>query len=161
MDSRLYRKLRGKKGTTLVEVIAAVLILAIVVTAVLTGIGFSQRTVLAQGSQSDAAAKAQNLADQLIAKLHGSSVTDFNNLVSDAIYVNTSVATPTFPDLTLTGSNCDRQYTITPVKGDPNLSSDSTKLTGYRIKVAVAYRDSGGRKFVQLTAFAAKDGDKP
>lgn len=158
MDSRLYRKLRGKKGTTLVEVIAAVLILAIVVTAVLTGIGFSQRTVLAQGSQSDAAAKAQNLADQLIAKLHGSSVTDFNNLVSDAIYVN---ATATFPDLTLTGSNCDRQYTITPVKGDPNLSSDSTKLTGYRIKVAVAYRDSGGRKFVQLTAFAAKDGDKP
>lgn len=160
MDSRLYKKLRGKKGTTLVEVLAAVLILAIVVTAVLTGIGFSQRTVLAQGSQSDAAAKAQNLADQLIAKLHGNSAPDFSKLVTGADYVDTT-ATPTFPDLTLEGLNCDQQYTITEVHDNIVLSgSSNTAVSGYRIKVAVAYRDSGGRKFVQLTAFAAKDGDK-
>jgi hypothetical protein len=150
MGSRIFHRLRGRRGTTLVEVIAAVLILAIVVTAVLTGIGFSQRTILSQSSQGDAAAQAQDLADSLIARLHGAD--DIPDTVGEAVRVDSD----TFPDA---GLNHDEQYCITSVHDDILSGDDNEDVSGYRIKVAVAYRDSTGRKFVQLSAFAAKEGD--
>lgn len=138
----------------MVEVIAAVAILAVVVTSVVAGISFSQRTVLSQGSQSSAAAQAQNLADQLITKLHG---LDESKLDTVSISGAAKITGATFPD---TSSTQDLQYTVSTVH-DNTLSGSGTSVSGYRIKVAVAYRDSGGRKFVQLTAFAAKGGDSP
>lgn len=150
MDSKVFTKLRKKKGSTLVEVIAAILILAIVVTAVMTGIGFSQRAILSQSSQSDAAAQAQNLADTLIASLHGKDETEAGKVsVSGAVRVDSGV----FP-----AQNLDKQYRVTPVHDD-TLSGKNTDISGYRIQVAVAYTDSGGKKWIQLSAFAAKDGD--
>lgn len=150
----ILKKLRSKKGTSLVEVITAVAILAVVVTSVVAGISFSQRAVLSQGSQSGAAAEAQNLADQLIAKLHG---LDESKLDTVSIPGAAKITGATFPDPT---SDHDSQYTISTVQDD-TLSEHSGDIVGYRIKVAVSYRDGGGRKFVQLTAFAAKGGDSP
>jgi prepilin-type N-terminal cleavage/methylation domain-containing protein len=151
----ILQKLKRKKGTTLVEVIAAVAILAIVVTSVVAGIGFSQRAVLSQGSQNGAAAQAQNLADQLIAKLHGLDESSLNTVsISGAAKIASG---STFPDAS---SAQDLQYTVSAVH-DNTLSGTGGGMDGYRIKVATAYRDSGGRKFVQLTAFAAKGGDSP
>lgn len=145
---------KNKKGVSLVEVVAAVAILAVVVTSVVAGISFSQRSVLSQGSQSGAAAEAQNLADQLIAKLHGLDESKLDTVsVSGAVKITGS----TFPDLT---SAQDHQYTISTVI-DNTLSAHSGDISGYRINVAVAYCDGGGRKFVRFTAFAAKDGDSP
>lgn len=144
----IWKKWRSKQGVSLVEVIAAVAILAVVVTSVVAGISFSQRSVLSQGSQSDAAARAQNLADQLIAKLHGLDESKLNTVsVSGAAKITGA----TFPDQT---STQDIQYAISTV-------NDPGDIPGYRIKVAVAYRDGGGRKFVRFTAFAAKGGDSP
>ncbi len=151
----ILKKLRSRKGMTLVEVIAAVAILAVVVTSVVAGISFSQRAVLSQGSQSGAAAQAQNLADQLISKLHG---LDESKLDTVSISGAAKIASgSTFPDAS---STQDLQYTVSTVH-DNTLSGTGTDVSGYRIKVAAAYRDGGGRKFVQLTAFAAKGGDSP
>jgi prepilin-type N-terminal cleavage/methylation domain-containing protein len=155
MRREILKKLKSKKGVTLVEVIAAVAILAVVVTAVVAGISFAQRTVLSQGSQSSAAAQAQNLADQLIAKLHG---LDESKLGTVSISGAAKIASgSTFPNVS---SSQDLQYTVSTVH-DNALSGSGSSVSGYRIKVAVAYRDSGGRKFVQMTAFAAKGGDSP
>lgn len=155
MNGKACKKLRGKKGISLVEIIAAVAILAVVATSVVAGINFSQRSVLSQGSQSGAAAQAQNLADELIAALHGLEEDDLDTVsVPGAVKVDPG---DTFPDET---SEQDKQYTVSPVH-DNTLSADSGDVSGYRIKVAVAYRDGGGRKFVRMTAFAAKDGDEP
>ena len=148
------KKLRSRKGMTLVEVIAAVAILAVVVTSVVAGISFSQRAVLSQGSQSAAAAEAQNLADELISKLHG---LDESKLDTVSISGAAEITGAAFPDVS---SAQDLQYTVSTVH-DNTLSGTGGGIDGYRIKVAAAYRDGGGRKFVQLTAFAAKGGDSP
>lgn len=127
----------------MVEVIAAVLILAVVVVAVLTGISFSQRTILSNSSQSAAAAQAQNIADTLVSKLH-----KFNNATPDSVAVDGAefVEPSKFPD-----DSKGAQFTFYEVA--------SGEIQGYRIKSAVYFTDTAGRKCIQLTAFAAKDGD--
>ncbi|MBE6831013.1 MAG: type II secretion system protein, partial [Ruminococcaceae bacterium] len=62
MGNRMFLNFRSRKGTTMVEVLAAVVILALVVTAVLSTIGFSQRTILSKSTESGAAAQAQEIA---------------------------------------------------------------------------------------------------
>ncbi len=133
----------------MVEVLAAVLILAIVVTAVLTSISFSQRTILSQSSQGEAAAQAQNLADALLAKLHGKTEAQAAAVAADTSDPNMVYVKPeNFPD-----ASKDKQFTFTTVR------DDTSKIYSYRIKTAVYYTDSTGRKCVQMTAFAAKGGD--
>jgi len=128
----------------MVEVIAAVAILAMVVLAVLTTISFSQTTILSGSSEGSAAAQAQNIADALIAGLHGK--TDANiGTVGGAIYVDSTSGT--FPNPSI-----DKQYTATAA------TDTTTAISGYKITVAVYYTDKTGRKCVQLTAFSAKDG---
>ena len=136
-------KWRSRKGSTLVEVVAAILILAVVVTAVLTGISFSQRTILSESTQGAAAAQAQNLADTLVSKLHGlSTAAPASVSVSGAEYVEPDK----FPDVAK-----NTQYTFYEVAAG--------EIQGYRIKTAVYFTDGAGRKCIQMTAFAAKDGD--
>ncbi len=143
MGNKHLNKLRSKKGTTMVEVLAAVLVLAIVVTAVLTTISFSQRTILSGGSEGKAAAEAQSIADTLISQLSGTSD-------ASKVTVSGAVRVPegsTFPDATK-----DKQFKLTSVEN----TKDSVK--GYQIQTAVYYSDSTGRKCVQMTAFAAQGG---
>ncbi len=138
---------RSKKGTTMVEVLAAVVILALVVTAVLSTIGFSQRTILSKSTESGAAAQAQEIADALIKKLHGADADSLKTVeVLGAKYVeNADFPDPSSPD--------DKQFTFIPVE------KDADGIEGYRIKAAVYFTDGSGRKCVQMTAFSAKDGD--
>ncbi len=131
----------------MVEVLAAVVILAIVVTAVVTSISFSQRTILSESTQSDAAAQAQNIADTLMEKLHGADKINPDDLEMDGVQ---QVDSGDFPN-----PEYDRQFTVTAVDDE---QGDVT-VSGYRIKTAVYFTDSTGRKCVQMTAFAAKDGD--
>ena len=58
---------RSKKGFTLVEVLAATIILALIATGVLGGLGFSQRMVRANSSKDAYAARVQEAADVIIA----------------------------------------------------------------------------------------------
>lgn len=132
----------------MVEVLAAALILAIVVTAVVTGISFSQRNILSESSQSDAAAQAQSLADTLVSKLHGAEESEAEALTLPGA---ARVEAGSFPVPAQ-----DRQFAIESVHdGD----GGDKAIYGYRIRTAVYYTDSTGRKCVQMTAFAAKDGD--
>lgn len=113
------------------------------VTAVLTSISFSQRTILSESSQSKAAAQAQDIADTLIAKLHGA---DGTTAAAAAVNDAERVDSASFPDPAY-----DKQFSVDVV--------DDGTIDGYRIKTAVYFTDSTGRKCVQMTAFAAKDGD--
>jgi len=147
--------MKSKKGTTLVEVIAAVAILAIVVLAVLTSIGFSQTTILSGSSEADAAAQAQNIADTLISSLHGKTNADPDAITNamtatGAVYV----ASTTFPNPAK-----GKQFTFTEVSDSAGTADSTVAVKGYKIKVAVYYTDKTGRKCVQMTAFAAEDGD--
>jgi len=143
---------KSKKGTTMVEVLAAVLILAIVVTAVLTSISFSQRTILSESTQGDAAAQAQNLADTLIAKLHGQPTVERAKEAADSITDAEMVDDfSNFPS-----SDHTKQFTFKMIS-DGDAAASGT-VTGYAIKVGVPYTDSTGSKWIQMTAFAAIDG---
>lgn len=147
MGSNKYSKLRSKKGTTMVEVLASVLILAIVVVAVLTTISFSQRTIVSGSSQSKAAADAQTIADTLISQLNSAS--DDTKATVDGV--------SRIPDgNTFPAATPDRQFTIKQVHATDSGNTDG--IEGYRIKTAVYYTDSTGRKCVQMTAFAAAKG---
>lgn len=149
MGSNHFGKVRSKKGTTMVEVIAAVLILAIVVVGVLTTISFSQRTILSGSIQGKASAQAQTIADALIAELNSAdALTVAAKNIVGAVYVDKNE----FPKQTI-----DKQFTIISVTD----MYDTTKVEGYQIKTAVYFTDSTGRKCVQMTAFAAKGGAAP
>lgn len=148
MNDRIIKKLKNKSGMTMLEVVVAVCILAIVVLAAVTAVNLSHSTVLSQGSSANAAAQAQDLADALITELHTKE--------PDAVKVETTVGgidgvsyVSTFPDLSSTSS--DRQFTI-------NVVNDQNGVKGYKIRTAVFYTDSKGRKCVQMQAFSAKDG---
>jgi prepilin-type N-terminal cleavage/methylation domain-containing protein len=94
---------KSKKGTTLVEVLAAVIILAIVAVAVLTSIGFSQTTIFSGSSEGDAAAQAQSIADALIPELNSKDPSAVKaETVGDAVYVEPG----SFPNATK-----DKQFT--------------------------------------------------
>nr|WP_319487382.1 type II secretion system protein [uncultured Caproiciproducens sp.] len=146
MDNKFFVKMRSKKGTTMVEVLAAVLILALVVTAVLTTIGFSQRMILSNSSETAAAAQAQGIADALITKLQESGEATVKN---ETVLGAGFAAEEDFPD-----ASKDKQFTFAHVEDDKGIA-------GYKIKTAVYFTDGSGRKCVQMTAFAAEDGGTP
>jgi Tfp pilus assembly protein PilE len=150
MANRLYIIMKSKKGTTMVEVIAAVAILAMVVLAVLTTISFSQTTILSGSSEGSAAAQAQNIADALITELHTESTATVETETSISGVTVAYVDSASFPNSA--DRSKDKQFTII------GLATDSNGITGYRIKTAVYYNDKTGRKCIQLTAFSAKDG---
>lgn len=138
-----YRKLKSRKGTTMVEVVLSVLLLALVVTAVLTVMGFSQRLILSNSSETKAAAQAQEITDALITRLHSTKESDFESLeVCGAKYVEKDK----FPL-----AEEDKQFTVSSVQ-------DEDGVDGYKIETAVYFSDGKDRKCVRLSAFSAKEG---
>lgn len=63
---------QSKKGFTLVEVLAAIIILALVTTGILAGLGFSQKMVLTNSAKDAHAAQVQQAADIIIARINDS-----------------------------------------------------------------------------------------
>lgn len=143
MNNRFFQKIKSRKGLTMLEVVAAVSILAIVVLAAVTAVNLSHSTVLSQGSSANAAAQAQSLADELITGLHGKTPDKIPTGFGGALYVEWSA----FPD---SNSAADKQFTAKYV--------DKDGIEGYKIRTAVYYTDGNGRKCVQMQAFSAKDG---
>ncbi len=144
MINRFLQKMKSRKGLTMLEVVAAVSILAIVVLAAVTAVNLSHSTVLSQGSSINAAAQAQNLADELITEFHTKAPGDFTTF-DGAVYVDWDA----FPNSALAA---DKQFTAELVTDKNN------GIAGYQIRTAVFYTDSGGRKCVRMQAFSAKDG---
>jgi type II secretory pathway pseudopilin PulG len=144
MTNRFFQKIKSRKGTTMLEVVAAVSILAIVVLAAVTAVNLSHSTVLSQGSSANAAAQAQSLADELITELHTKAPDKVPMAFDGAIFVDWDA----FPD---SGSLSNKQFTA-------KFITDGNGIEGYKIRTAVFYTDSNGRKCVQMQAFSAKDG---
>ncbi len=131
----------GKKGTTLLEVVAAAAILSIVVLAALTAIAFSHSTILSGNTQANAAGQALSVGDELINQLHTKAPDEIT--ISGANRVGAG-----FPD-----PSREKQFSI-------QTAAKSDGVEGYVIRTAVYYQDANGKKIVQMQAFAAKDGGK-
>jgi Tfp pilus assembly protein PilV len=141
MGIRIFRLHNTKKGTTLLEVVAAAAILSIVVLAALMAVAFSHSTILSGNTEANAAAQAQNLADELMNELHTKTPDEIS--ISGAYKVKAN-----FPD-----PSKEKQFSIED-------SEAKDGVEGYIIRTAVYYQDSNGKKCVQMRAFAAKDGGK-
>lgn len=75
--SKYYsRKAKSKKGFTLVEAVASVIILAIVCVGVLNAVAFSREMVFSNNSREKASDKAQLVADEIVAAATGVDPTD-------------------------------------------------------------------------------------
>ena len=75
--SKYYsRKAKGKKGFTLVEAVASVIILAIVCVGVLNAVAFSREMVFSNNSREKASDKAQLVADEIVAAATGVDPSD-------------------------------------------------------------------------------------
>ncbi len=75
--SKYYsRKSKSKKGFTLVEAVASVIILAIVCVGVLNAVAFSREMVFSNNSREKASDKAQLVADEIVAAATGVDPTD-------------------------------------------------------------------------------------
>jgi Tfp pilus assembly protein PilV len=136
---------KSQKGTSLVEVIASVFILAIVVSGVVLTMNFSQQTILSKTSRNNAAAEAQAVADVLIDKLKSE---DAETVKKETINGACFIEKTKFPSV-----KNDKQFTFYEVKDKVN---NKKYIEGYRIKTAVYY-DDGGSKCVEMTAFTAKE----
>ncbi|MFZ2538244.1 MAG: prepilin-type N-terminal cleavage/methylation domain-containing protein [Oscillospiraceae bacterium] len=144
MVSNCIFNLKSKKGTSLVEIIVAVFILAIVVASVLSAIAFSQRTVVSRSQGNKAAAQAQSIADILISELNNSDlVTVQSKIIDGAEYVDET----NFPDATK-----PKQFTIIEV------DNSTDNVSGYKIKTAVSFSINSQTEYSQMTAFTAKEG---
>lgn len=127
----------------MVEVVLSVVLLALVVTAVLAAMGFSQRLILSNSSKTKAAAQAQEITDALINRLHSVKESDIESLeVCEAKYV-----TPA--DFPLAAQ--DKQFTVSSMR-------DKNGVELYKIETAVYFSDGQDRKCVRLSALAAKEG---
>ena len=164
------RFLCGKRGATLVELIAAVLILAVVVLAVFTGITAAQNSIYANSAQSKAAAQAQSMADTLmdLVKKDGVAAQLSGTAYPAGDTKKTTDASVTFPQT----NGKKYQYRITRASTDEYLyhfegknpsdpkktisAEASANLELYKIEVAVTYPGTTATSCVQLTAYAAK-----
>lgn len=68
--------IKSKKGVTLVELIAAVAVIAIVVVGTVSGVVLAQQNILNDSLKEQASLKAQQVADTLVEKMSGKPYTD-------------------------------------------------------------------------------------
>lgn len=143
--------INNKKGATLVELIAAIAIIAMVITAAVTGIVFSQQSVLQDTQREDASMQAQKISDELLAEMSGKSFLENKNnaqlplnTVAGATYQGIAIAS-TFPNSRASG---DKQYTVIEYN---RVNLNGVNIRGTQILVAVYYGDG---EFVIIESFA-------
>ncbi|HPO05248.1 MAG TPA: type II secretion system protein [Bacillota bacterium] len=128
---------RSKKGFTLVEVLAATIILALIATGVLGGLGFSQRMVRANSSKDAYAARVQEAADVIIACINDQrSIPD---IAAEMDYVRVNAGSPF--------SSAENRIQF--------IAENSFNGSGlYRITAALYFDTANGRDSVSLICFA-------
>ena len=151
--------IKSRKGVTLVELIVAVAVIAIVVVGTVTGVVLAQQNILNDSLKEQASLKAQQIADTLVEKLSGTSYSEnYANAASipsdeleGAAY--SLQAESNFPNSRGGG---EIQFAIYELQAQNNTSGESTgiQVAGTRIKVAVYYKDNS---FITVEAFAPED----
>lgn len=144
--TRLRRAARSRKGVTLVEMICAVTILALVVVAVMGVLSLSRTTILKDNTQDAASAQAQEVMDVLMASLSdlpNASPADVEAdlLALDAVYAPSTAG--------FAAKNGAKQYTFA------RTLPDAHGIYGYNIYVAVFY---SGDSSVTLNSFVPYQG---
>lgn len=143
-------RLKGKYGSSLVEVIVAVALLAIVVVTVVGGIGLARQSVTDNNVKDDNTAVAQNITDTLLTYLSSLPAdqtkgkpdeTDMQN-ITKALLVDDKTK------FSSSASNTKQFYYA-------YANADGT--AGYKIEVRVYY-NKNSEKYSTFTAFAACTG---
>ncbi|NLP30828.1 MAG: type II secretion system protein [Clostridiales bacterium] len=131
----------NKKGFTLVEVLASVIILALITGSIVFAIAFSQR-VVQENSVSDAyAAEVQAAADVIMTYVNGGLTTGYEIEIESqsSLTVYHNAETSFDPSLN------DIQFTLKPETGGSGL---------YEIRVRLYYGPEHNRESIEMVCFA-------
>lgn len=139
----------NKRGSTLVEVVVSITVLAIIVVTVTSGLCMAQQSVLDYNGQEDYSAQAQYTMDSLITLFANNSSATIDNSAmetnSDAKCANSGLSANWTPnDLTHYKQFYYQEATI------------SGGIKGYNITVRVYF--NSGKRFIEMTNFAANSG---
>lgn len=148
--------IKSKKGVTLVELIVAVAVIAIVVVGTVTGVVLAQQNILNDSLKEQASLKAQQVADTLVEKLSGKPYTE--NYANAAAIPSSEIegaayslqAEANFP---ASRSGGEIQFAIYEMEAQNNASGESSgiQIAGTKILVAVYYKDNS---HITVEAFA-------
>ena len=148
--------IKSKKGVTLVELIAAVAVIAIVVVGTVSGVVLAQQNILNDSLKEQASLKAQQVADTLVEKMSGKPYTD--NYASAAAIPSSELegaaysmqAESNFPNSRGDG---EIQFAVYEMEAKNNASgiSSGIQIAGTRILVAGYYKDNS---YITVEAFA-------
>lgn len=166
--SNYFKKKRSKKGLTLVEVICAIFVLAIVFVGVLNAVAFSRQMVFTNNAREKASFKGQLVSDEIFSTVSGSdpdsvSIDEINAKIADVINndadpqnldgdnmaaVGKVKAVPSLSDPAgfSADDDCYIEYLVTPIgtaDAVDNPSGDYTEARekGWNITVRVFYNE--------------------
>lgn len=149
-------KMKEKRGSSLLEVIVAVALLAIVVVTVVGGIGLARQSVLDNNVKDDNTAAAQSVTDTLVtyfaAKDSGLTVDQVNADMSRLDSKLLCVKDPSNAAAWDANNAKNKQFWFQHVSEDKTNSQPA----GYKVEVRVYY--DSGKKYSAFTAFAAYTG---
>lgn len=149
------RKAHSKKGFTLVEAVASVMILAIVCVGVLNAVAFSREMVFSNNAREKASDKAQLVADEIISAAMGENPEDSTAPASiqaavNAIANDSASGTSNIQTASIGKVNCVTafttpateddliQYILTPVTDGTDVERDTdVKVSGINQKATV------------------------
>lgn len=143
--------LHSKRGVSLVEEICAVCVLAIGIFAAVALISLSRTSVSSDGVKDAAAAQAQQLADNLIARMSQQPVYAPPPSVTVEDVGGISAA-DVCEEANLGAAGHDKQFCITP-----RINLADAKTDGYQIVCRVYY--NGHKNYVQFHAYASARGN--
>lgn len=135
----------NKKGFSLVEVLASVMILALITSSILLALSFSQRIVQENSTQDAYGAEVQKAADEIMNYVNAGLTTgpEIQNAIpvtGEPVYIH---ADPGFDS-----SINQVQFQIHPEPGGSGL---------YKITVRLYYGPNNKRHHVEMECFAHKD----
>ena len=180
MLSKFLKTKKSKKGFTLVEALASVMILALVFVGILNAVAFARQMVFTDNVRDLASEKAQLISDEIIATAEGHDPTQAAEIINietevsqiannasdtqtDLIGEATKVNTFTDPAAFVKGTTPEIQYIITPVT-DSVIDTDNGTVSykevvqaGWNVKVRVYYQrinQNDAYDCVEVSAFA-------
>lgn len=181
MLSKFLKNKKSKKGFTLVEALASVMILALIFVGILNAVAFARQMIFTDNARDKASEKAQLISDEIIATAvgHDPAVTGEDlNIVNEINQIanNTSdtqmtvIGEVTYMDLGFTdpahfvkGADPEIQYTITPVSSSESDGADGTitykdvRQAGWNVTVRVYYQrvnKNDAFDCIEVSAFA-------
>ncbi|MDE7390753.1 MAG: prepilin-type N-terminal cleavage/methylation domain-containing protein [Lachnospiraceae bacterium] len=160
---------KSKKGFTLVELVCAIAVLAIVFAGVLSSVAFAQTMVYNDNSKEKASDEAQLVADEIISMARGSdTVSDARTIINNYYTTGTGASTDmqivsTFnftgsePHIQIILEQCDFEYQDTdcPVAG-VTASGKAVEEKGIGATIRVYYErmnGQGGYLYEEVYAF--------